>query len=288
VRPRADRRLVACALLAAALATLAGCDSSGSAARPSPSRAGGTVVWAIGDGADGGAASIRLARRVARMGLDRLLYLGDVYESGTAAEFAQHYAPAYGRFASRTAPTPGNHEWPNRAQGYDPYWRAVKGRPPRPWYGFSVAGWRILSLNSEAPHDAGSPQLRWLRRALGGGGDCRIAFWHRPRFSAGLVHGDAPDVQPFWDALGGRARIVVNGHEHDLQRFAARRGVTELISGAGGHGHYPLGPHPGLAFGDATHDGALRLVLRRGRADWSFVAADGRTLDSGFLRCRRR
>jgi hypothetical protein len=58
--------------------------------------------------------------------VDRLLYLGDVYESGTAAEFESNYRPLYGRFDSIAAPTIGNHEWPNVATGYVPYWTAAR------------------------------------------------------------------------------------------------------------------------------------------------------------------
>ena len=61
-------------------------------------------------------------------------------------------------------PTPGNHDWPHHATGYDPYWRKVKGRRLPHHYAFSVGGWRIISLNSETPDDAA--QLAFLRREL--------------------------------------------------------------------------------------------------------------------------
>jgi acid phosphatase type 7 len=119
-----------------------------------------------------------------------------------------------------------------------------------------------------------------------GPGNCRIAFWHRPRYNAGTVHGDAPDVEPLWAALRGRARIVLSGHEHNMQRFAARDGITQFISGAGGRDHYGVHERAGLAFADTEHFGALRLTLRPGRAMWAFVAAEGTTLDSGSIGCK--
>jgi hypothetical protein len=82
-----------------------------------------------------------------------------------------------------------------------------------PYYSFSVGGWQFLSVNSELPHRSGSAQLAWLKGRLGGG-NCRIAFWHRPRFSAGTTHGDAPDMDPVWQALRGRAALVLSGHDH--------------------------------------------------------------------------
>jgi acid phosphatase type 7 len=243
-------------------------------------------VWAVGDAADGSKAARRLARRVIEARPDRLLYLGDVYGSGTAEEFKRKYATVYGPLAGRTAPTPGNHDWPNHVDGYDPYWRRITGQPTPPWYAFRIGGWEVISLNSEAPHQADGEQLRWLRRQLREPGTCRLAFWHRPRFSAGR-HGDQGDVQPFWEALRGRATLVVGGHDHNMQRFRPREGMTQLVAGAGGVSRYDLDDGDArLAFANETHDGALRLELQPGRAEMAFIAVDGRRLDRAAVRCR--
>lgn len=160
------------------------------------------------------------------------------------------------------------------------------GRCSPPFYSFTIAGWQILSLNSEAPHGRQSAQLRWLRRAVLRPGTCGLAFWHRPRYGAGTVHGDQADVAPLWDALRRHVRIVVNGHEHDMQRFRGRDGVVEFVSGAGGHEHYLL-PRDDrrLAFANYRVYGALRLELQPGAARYAFIAADGRTLDAGRISC---
>jgi hypothetical protein len=243
-------------------------------------------VWAVGDGADGSEAARALADEIVRARPDRFLYLGDVYQRGTADEFAQRYAPVYGQLASLTAPTPGNHDWPKHLHGYDPYWRTITGQPTPPWYAFRIGGWQLLSLNSEAPHGKGSAQLRWLRRQVRKPGTCRLAFWHRPRYSAGS-HGDQDDVQPFWNALRNHATLVLGGHDHNLQRLRPRGGITQLIAGAGGRGHYDLDRgDPRLAYADDIRYGALRLRLSRGRAGIAFVDATGRLLDRSAVRCR--
>jgi Calcineurin-like phosphoesterase len=284
-----------CSLVAtgAALA-LAGCGagdpaSGAGAPRPVASLHGPrAVVWAVGDGADGSDAARAVVARIAARRVDRLLYLGDVYPNGTRGDYARHYATTYGRLAARTAPTPGNHEWPNRATGYRPYWRRALHRPLPDWYGFRAAGWTLLSLNSEAPHERGSAQERWLRARLRGRGTCRIAFWHRARFSAGTEHGDQADMAAVWHDLRGHAAIALAGHEHDLQRLKPIDGITEFVAGAGGDSHYALRAHDDrLAFGDDRVSGALRLALRPGRAAYAFVAANGRVLDHGTVRCRR-
>jgi hypothetical protein len=274
------RRLILAltALLVAACQT-----AGGSSSAPPPGRtslpAGRTgLVWAVGDG-NASSQSARLVRVIRASRPQRFLYLGDVYPNGSAGDFADNYASTYGRLAPITDPTPGNHD---AGPGYFAYWH----RPA--YYAFRASGWEILSLNSETPHGPRSPQLRWLRARLRGGGDCRLAFWHRPRYSAGAVHGDQRDVAPFWHALRGRARLVLNGHEHDSQRLRPVAGITEIVAGAGGNDLYPVRrDYPGLAFADARHYAALRLRFRPGVARYAFVTEAGRTLERGQVRCAR-
>ena len=264
------------------LAVLAG-SAQAATAQPSPEPA---LVWAVGDGADGSRAARVLAARIAGERPARFLYLGDVYPSGTATDFRRRYQPVYGRLDSIAAPTPGNHDWGNRRSGYHPYWRRAKGRAQPAWYAFRLAGWEILSLNSQAPHGQGSEQLRWLRARLSAPGTCRLAFWHRPRYSAGTVHGDQLDLAPFWNALRGHARLVVNGHEHNLQRFRRRDGLTQYVAGAGGRVRYGLRRDSRLAFGRSDRTGALRIQLEPERALLEFRSAGGALLDSSRATCR--
>jgi hypothetical protein len=254
---------------------------------PAPAPADHALVWAVGDGANGSGASKGVAAMIARQRPDRFIYLGDVYPVGSAQGFRTAYDPVYRRLAARTAATPGNHDWGLAAQGYFPYWKSKLGRRLPPWYRFDLAGWTILSLNSEAPHGPGSPQLRWLQHALASSpGTCRIALWHRPRFSAGLVHGDQPDVAPLWDALKGHASLVLAGHEHDLQRFAPRDGLVEIVAGAGGNAHYALDHgRAGLQFGNDTTYGAARVELAPGKAHVDLVATGGKVLDTTDVAC---
>lgn len=246
---------------------------------------GRAVVWAVGDGAVGGDAGRSVGRLVARARPDLFIYLGDVYPQGTAQAFRVAYKPAFGGLARLTAPTPGNHDWPVHADGYDPYWRGIRGRRTPEWYSFRAGGWRLISLNSETPRRG--EQLAWLKTQLRGRGDCRLAFWHRPRFSGGL-HGDAADMDPYWKALQGHATLVLSGHDHDMQRFRARGTLTQLVAGSGGNGHYPVDrSHPGLAFADDDDYGALRINLTPGRAGLAFIAADGSQLDAAVVPCRR-
>jgi acid phosphatase type 7 len=278
--------VVACLLVACGSAgdRLTGNARGGAFAEDGPPRA--ATVWAAGDGADGGPGAAAVARLAERARPDVFLYLGDVYPEGDADAFAHSYAPTFGRIAKLTAPTPGNHDRPDEAQGYRPYWTKVHGTPPPSYYAFRAGGWQLLSLNSELAGEAWRRQLRWLRRRLRVPGTCRLAFWHRPRFSAGTVHGDNPRVAPLWRALHGHARLILNGHEHNMQRFRAHNGLVELIDGAGGHSLYGLrSRRRGLAFADRDTFGAIRLDLRPGNARIAFVDIDRNTLDRSQVGC---
>jgi hypothetical protein len=247
------------------------------------------TIWAVGDGADGNPRSIAFGNFIADRAPTRFLYLGDVYEDGTRLEFDTKYHRAYGRMVRITAPTPGNHEWGLRNQGYRPYWRDQKAvtRVPN-YYAFSAAGWRILSLNSEAAHGRGTAQLRWLGRRLRTPGNCRIAFVHKPRWSAG-AHGNQPHMAAIWRRLRGDARLLLSGHDHNSQRFRLRDGLMQLVAGGGGAKRYGVDEsRAGLVWSNEDALAALRLRLSPGLARFAFVAASGRVLNRGQVRCSRR
>ena len=269
---------------AAALAlTLAACGGGGSGEPglghhdpDAPDR--GVVVWAVGDGGADDDDDRQVARLIARDDPAHVIYLGDVYDSGTPAEF-RTFADVFGDLVDRMWPTPGNHEWPRHASGYDPFWR----RPHH--YERRAGGWTLLSANSETPGN--QRQLRWLADRAGRGGTCRIAFWHTPRFNAGKHRNQEIDVDGLWDAVAGRAAIVLSGHDHNLQRFRPVDGTVQYIAGAGGRGHHNVNEEdPRLAFSEDTTDGALRIELSRGTATLEFIAADGRVLDRSTVACR--
>lgn len=241
-------------------------------------------VWAVGDANPPN--STRVVRRIRRTDPDRVLYLGDVYPKGTRSDF-RRWAKPWRRLVRRIAPTPGNHEWERASRGYEPFWQDVTGETPPTYYKFSAGGWEILSVNGEHPDS--QAVLDWLADQASSGGDCRIAFWHRPAYSAGKYKRGDPTARRFWAALDGAARIVLNGHDHNMQRMRARNGIVQFIAGAGGrHRHNVNERARRLAFGNDRHFGALRLNLSPGAARWRFVAAGGRVLDRGSLGCRER
>jgi len=245
---------------------------------------GATVVWAVGDGGSSSDAARRVSALIAHDDPDRVIYLGDVYDNGTRAEFETNFAAVYGDLVERMWPTPGNHEWANRAEGYAPFWREVLGKRLPYHYAREAGGWQVLSANSETPDDPA--QLAWLRRRAAARGTCRIVFWHRPGMNAGEHREETGDVAPLWDAIAGHAAIVLSGHDHNLQRFEPVDGTVQYISGAGGRSRYGVDrDFPRLAFADDGTEGALRMALEPGRAELRFVAADGTVLDTSTVTC---
>ncbi|MBK5233603.1 MAG: metallophosphoesterase [Thermoleophilia bacterium] len=231
-----------------------------------------------------------------------MLYLGDVYENGTAREFVDNYDRNFGRFSSRTVPTLGNHEFNNRATGFDPYWKSKRGKAPPRFSNFYASGWQIIVLDSEESTRSGSDQYSWLQSVLAsspGRGNCRIAISHRPRYSTG-DHGDGTALEPLYQLLSGKAKIFLSGHDHDMQVFYPERGITQFVSGAAGRGGYPTNnksqgklrwsnPKPGQPVSSAAQ-GALRLALTRGSrtrsARWKFISTNGPILKRGKIGCQ--
>ena len=169
----------------------------------------------------------------------------EAYPEGSPEDFAECYEPSWGRFLDRTLPTIGNHEYitPDAA-GYFGYFGSRRGSPGRPWYSLDVGAWHLVVLDSDCDIvgcGPGSAQLTWLEADLGShSATCTLAIWHHPRFSSG-GHGNGEEVAPFWRALmAAGADIVVNGHDHDYERFAPQTpgarlaratGIREFVSG---------------------------------------------------------
>jgi hypothetical protein len=137
-----------------------------------------------------------------------------------------------------------------------------------------------------------SAQVKWLRADLGAhAGDHVIAYWHHPRFSSG-EHGNDDSVQPFWDALyAAGADIVLNGHDHDYERFAPQtpsgqadsaHGIREFVVGTGGRGLRPRDSTVKNSQVFAEAFGVLKLTLHANSYDWRFVPIAGESFtDSG-------
>lgn len=228
----------------------------------------------------------------------------NAYEGGTAEQFAKCYDPTWGRHKARTRPSVGNHEFHSGgATPYFDYFGAAAGDPAKGYYSYELGTWHIIVLNSECAEvggcQQGSVQEKWLREDLKSHpAACTLAYWHKPLFSSGAKHGNDPEMKPFWQDLHvARAAIVINGHDHDYERFApqnpegkpdAAQGIREFVAGTGGKNHRPFAtPLPTSEMRNADTFGVLKLTLHAKSYDWEFVPEAGKSFhDSGSGSCR--
>lgn len=226
----------------------------------------------------------------------------NAYPSGSSSNYVHCYGPAWGRFKDRTKPTPGNHDYHTAgAAGYFGYFGAAAGRPGKGWYAYTRGTWRIYALNSNCSEVGGcwvgSVQQRWLAADLAAHPhQCVLAYWHHPRFSSGF-HGNQKQVRGLWVTLfDAGADVIVNGHDHDYERFAPQdysgnadpaSGIREFVVGTGGAELRPMGaPIANSEVRDARSAGVLKLSLRAGAYDWQFVPIPTASFtDSGSAAC---
>lgn len=215
--------------------------------------------------------------------------VGDnAFDSGTIEEFRTCYGPSWGAFRDRTRPAAGNREYlTTDAAGYFAYFGSAAGAPGKGYYAYNLGRWRIYVLNSNCSKvggcGVGSPQETWLRNDLRTHPKaCIGAYWQAARFSSGRFVDDGR-MQPFWqDLYDHGAEFVINGHDHNYQRYAPMtpagtvdrvQGIREFIVGTGGNGHTSLGSP--AARREAASDeayGVLRMTLHASGYEWQFLA----------------
>jgi hypothetical protein len=333
-------------LLAGVVLVLTGCSSPGHRSPGPVAHSGDPVIAAAGDIACGpGSAQFHngvgtvhdchetvTAAQVLASHFDAVLALGDTqYECGEASGYAQSYDPSWGKFKSITEPVVGNHEYGtgchrSDASAYFDYFGA-SAHGPGGYYSFDLGRWHLIVLNSECSAgkgaakvggcQSGSRQEAWLRADLAAHHNtCTLAAWHEPRFSSG-EHGDAEQTGQLWnDLVAAHADVVLAGHNHDYERFAAlgatpslfspgakrsrtaapvfqqpaldSTGIREFVVGTGGKNHYsfPSAPLTGEQVRNGDTYGILRLTLHPTGYDWKFLPEPGHTFtDSGAAVC---
>jgi 3',5'-cyclic AMP phosphodiesterase CpdA len=236
----------------------------------------------FGGGADQGAVAAGMLQWV-RDGhrVDALVTTGDnVYQFGQPALFeAQLIAPYRGlRVTGRPLwVTLGNHD---EAAGHGAEQLAFLGLPALP-YAKTLPGVRFLFLDANHPDDA---QSQWLADQLAAPAPplFTVAVFHQPVFSCG-IHGRTADVITHWYSLldSGNVSLVLNGHDHEYQRFLTAEGTTFIVTGGGGQGLYPLIPgcHPPEMRAGVVKHHFTGVEVYSDRMAVTAVATDGSVID---------
>jgi Calcineurin-like phosphoesterase len=296
---RVTRREALLAGITPVLAAVAGCDAPASrppTTRPPPVTAApvppsGPVrsgLVAFGD-FGGGAAQPAVARAMERWAaghrVDALVTTGDnVYERGEPERFAAQLDDPY-RELRRSRPlwvTLGNHDI---AGGHGAAQLRHLGLPDLP-YARSLPGLRLLFLDANRVDEA---QTAWLdARLTEPGPRLRVPVFHHPAWSCSR-HDSSERVRRGWVPVLERHRVplVLNGHDHNYQRFVSTGGVTYVVTGGGGRPLYPL---DGCAAGTPERVAGLvrhhftAVEVRDRSLAVTAVADDGAVLDRVVIR----
>jgi hypothetical protein len=273
-----------------------------SMAMAASSAAADPVVTAAGDIAAEGSPNPPQKKTAALIRLidpTAVLTLGDnQYPDGRLRDFRSSYDPTWGRFRSKTYPTTGNHDYgtPN-ARGYFRYFGRRAHRRHGGYYAFDIGRWHLVAVNSGRGYIS-TAQLRWIKRNLRrDDARCELVYWHHPLWSSGVVQGSYPPMRPLWKVLfRSGVDVVLNGHEHNYERFAPmrpsgrhapRHGIREFVVGTGGAGLYPFGRAIRNSQRRLSRYGVLKMKLSPRIYRWAFIRGDGHVMDRGWYPCHR-
>jgi hypothetical protein len=243
----------------------------------------------IGDFGSGDRAETRVSSAIRSWVGDRpfdaLVTLGDnVYEDGSPSEFDDAWIQPYGWVEDAGVPviaSLGNHDI--HAGNGSPIMRLFD--MPDRWYERSVGAVDFFVLDSNDLTVDG--ELEWLSTALASStAPWQVLIFHHPVYSCGK-HGSTPRVQRELTPVvtGKGVDLVVNGHDHDYQRFPPVEGTTYIVSGGGGAELYPVEsdcpaetPDP-VAWNDDVHE-FLYVSATATELIGTAVSASGAVLDT--------
>ncbi len=127
-----------------------------------------------------------------------------------------------------------------------------------------------------------SDQLAFLRNALAESHRPTIVVFHHPVYSCSK-HGPEPGIRDTWETeFDSEVVLVLNGHEHNYQRFE-EAGRTYVVTGGGGRRLYQVGeclagqPEPSASY-EGHHFVSLQIVA--GDIAGEVIAPDGTVIDT--------
>lgn len=276
----------------------------------SSASAGKTILFGNTPPAPGGTVTIAAAGDIsnqapnedgltAKLIVDRLstisavLPLGDLqYPDGVNYTT---YNKTWGVFKSKTKPTPGNHDY--KLDGGAGYYKYFAGVPK--YYSYNLGSWHMISLNSEEPMTATSPQATWLKNDLAANNaKCTLAYMHSARYSSPGAgkHGDYPQVSTLWQLLyNANADVVLASHDHNFEQFEPMnpnggidkaRGLPSFVVGGGGAKPDPVGGSRVGSLGGYSGNAVMFMDLRATDYSWKLISVNGVTQKSGTGVCR--
>ncbi|MBB5077147.1 galactose-binding domain-containing protein [Nonomuraea endophytica] len=234
----------------------------------------------------------KTAALVESMNPEFVLTMGDnQYDDALLSDFRNYYDKTWGRFKSKTRPSPGNHETYDPAgplAGYKSYFGSIAYPQGKPYYSYDRGEWHFIALDSNSFDN--QAQLDWLSADLAANTKrCVAAYWHHPLFSSG-EHGNDPVSRPVWQRLyAARADLVLNGHDHHYERFGPQsptaqadpNGIVEILGGMGGASPYNIeNVQPNSQKRITNTFGVLKLNFTDTTFAWQLIGVDGSVKDT--------
>jgi Calcineurin-like phosphoesterase len=202
-----------------------------------------TGILAMGDFGVGGTTERELGASMKRFASHHpaaqlLLTLGDNDYAESPSAFHTNWVASFGWTGGAgvdVAGTLGNHDV--RVDGgryeYDEL------NMPGAHYRRRVGNVEFFILNSNRVN---ARQTNWLKTVLPAStATWKIAVFHHPAWTCGEYRSNAAVVQnwvPLFEKYG--VQLVLNGHDHNYQRFGSRNGVRYIVDGGGGAHLYPI------------------------------------------------
>lgn len=287
-----------CALVAVLCATMCGCRP---ASRRSANRAANPTTHfrfvVYGDTRNGHAVHRKLVALILKQEPAFVLQTGDLVASGSDpglwATYDEITAPL--RSKMTVYPARGNHDV--GGTGYEDRVPTSFTSGTKLYYSFDHDGSHFISLDTESPYKAGTPQYEWLVGDLKASKGAKhiFVFLHEAPYSVG-PHGSTMGIQKAWCPLftGYGVRAVFCGHDHLYYR-TIRDGIPYVIAGGGGAPLYDMTNKQNGIPGDVSESTNNIVVcdvdgdhatLRALRADGSVV--DEFTVPSDLIRASKR
>ena len=279
---------------------------------PNPAWTGATdpVIVAVGDGASDQAAGNNLAHSIALADPEVLLYLGDIYETGTFTENLNHYGQnsmdggpgtLWGAMGTFTQPTMGDHEAVNSVAWQDYF----HGRPL--YTSFEFANVLFVNLASTGvAFGKNSAQYNYVNSVLTSTNNppppCIITYFQNPVIAKDKV---VAKRVPMWSLITNNGGdLLFAGDNHTMIQYKplndqvelpspGQPTMVEMISGAGGHSAGPtFTGDPRIDWSQGQTPGAVYVTLNGAAAggvptslSWAYKDTNGNVLKSGTRNC---
>ena len=247
------------------------------------------AVW--GDSGMGNDGQKAVAAQIEKFHPDFLVHTGDlIYPEGQGElldpRFFQIYQPTlskvsfWGALGNHDVMTQDGRPW---LDNFVLPHNGPAGEDPGREYSFNWGPAHFAVLDSDASvGEMKNIIAPWLEKDLKAShATWKFVVFHHPPYTEGL-HGDSDRTKPLLVPAieAGGANVVLNGHDHDYERFVPINGITYIVTGEGGGPLYPRKTHrPICAIFDNKHFSFTAISLDGNKLHLKQIAGGGQILD---------